>query len=512
MNISLRLFLFFVLISAQLTAQERRKADLAPCGSPVGIDPWLIEYQKSPISVSNRSEDTLYVGVQIHLVGKNNGTSYFGNSRLLDAFCRLNADFENSNIRFYFKNDWNRINSTEWYQHQTILQGIDMMLTNNVSGALNAYFVSDPAGNCGYNLPYGGVAISHGCAQATDHTWAHEVGHALALPHPFIGWEGKAYNFNVPTPTSLTYDYTHFHETPDTILPVPLDTALVEYVDGSNCAIAADRICDTKPDYLSYRWPCDAQNMSTVKQKDPNGAEFYSDGTLFMSYAFDECQNRFSAGEIATMRANTVTEKIDWVYTGPTQAKVTELATLVSPINLENAPNVGTTLSWTPVPNATHYVVQVSRYINFNVVERDLITTDPSITLTQSLTPNTTFYWKVRAFNQFDACTNFTEKASFKAVPVSGVQDLNAGNIRLYPNILSHGQPLAVEVTESLKDQTANVYVLDMTGRIVWEQNMKFSGTQNTLEIPSSNWPNGLYQVIFKGERLATQHSITIID
>ncbi len=512
MNKVLRLLPIFIFASTLLMAQDRRKADLAPCGSPVGLDPWLIEYRKSPISVSDRSEDTLYIGVQIHLVGKNNGTSYFGNSKLLDAFCRLNTDFENSNIRFYFKNDWNRINSTEWHQHQTIVQGIDMMLTNNVSGALNAYFVSDPAGNCGYNLPYGGVAMSHACSGPNDHTWAHEVGHALALPHPFIGWEGKAYNFNVPTPTSLTYDYTHFHETPDTILPVPLDTALVEYLDGSNCAIAADHICDTKADYLSYRWPCDAQNMSTVKQKDPNGAEFYSDGTLFMSYALDECQNRFSAGETATMRANTVTEKIDWVYTGQPQGNVNTLATLTSPINLENAPNVGTTLRWSPAANATHYVVQVSRYISFNIVERDLVTTDTSITLTQLLTPNTTFYWKVRAFNEFDACTNFTEKASFKAVPVSDVNDLTAGNIRLYPNIVGHGQPLILEVSEALRDQNATVHVLDMTGRMVWNKPVHFTGLQNTLDIPSINWPNGMYQVVFKGDRISAQHGVTIID
>ncbi|MCB0574414.1 MAG: metalloprotease, partial [Saprospiraceae bacterium] len=102
----------------------------------------------------------------------------------------LNEDYAATGIRFYFKDDWNLINSTAWYQHANIPQGIDMMLTNNVPDALNAYFASNVAGNCGYNLPYAGVAVAHNCAATGDHTWAHEVGHALSLPHPFIGWEG----------------------------------------------------------------------------------------------------------------------------------------------------------------------------------------------------------------------------------------------------------------------------------------------------------------------------------
>ncbi len=242
-----KIILFIALFfAAPILAQEPLKEALAPCGT-LGVSDWLQEYQSRP-PVSDRSEDTLWVALQPHLLAKDAGTGRISAERFLNAFCQLNEDFAASNIHFYCKYGWDLLNETDWYNHTTIPQGINMMLTNNIPDALNAYFVADPAGNCGYNLPYGGVAIAHNCAGDGDHTWAHEVGHALSLPHPFIGWEGKTYSFNLPTPELLTYDYTYFHDSLETQIPAPLDTALVELTDGSNCYEAADLFCDSKPD------------------------------------------------------------------------------------------------------------------------------------------------------------------------------------------------------------------------------------------------------------------------
>ena len=66
----------------------------------------------------------------------------------------------------------------------------------------HVHFVSDPAGNCGYNLPYAGVAIAMGCGGPSDHTWAHEV--ITSVQHP--SWDGNgvshdgsiAHNFSDP--------------------------------------------------------------------------------------------------------------------------------------------------------------------------------------------------------------------------------------------------------------------------------------------------------------------------
>lgn len=482
-------FLFCLFILAQgLSAQEPLKSQLAPCGTRGGSD-WLIQYREHP-GLTDRSGDTLWVALQPHLLAKDAGNGRMSNEKFLNAFCRLNADFAQANIQFYIKHDWDLLNETDWYMHSDIPKGIEMMLTNNVPDALNTYFVADPAGNCGYNLPYGGVAIAHSCANADDHTWAHEVGHALSLPHPFIGWEGKTYNYATPTPVKLTYDYTYFHDTLDTP-PVPLDTALVENWSGDNCLYAADLICDSRPDYLSYRWDCDAQNKSTVKQRDPQGVDFYSDGTLFMSYASDNCQNRFTPDQIIIMRATLQTEKAAWLAPGPIQQPVTALPEALEPVMDETAPIDGALFRWTPVPNATHYLVQASRLLNFSYKQVDTIVTDTFLHAGH-LTPNIKYYWRVRPFNYSFACSDFNTLATFKTAATSETQTADEEGWRYYPSQLGGGR-LTLEFPASWIGENTQCRISDATGRIVWKQTFEAGTDRVRCNIQDMHWPFGVY-------------------
>lgn len=502
---------FLCLLTFCLQAQEPLKHELSPCGTPPGIHPWLAEYITHPQDyVYDRSNDTLYAGVQVHLLAKDNGTGRFSPERLLNAFCRLNLDFTASRVRFYFNNDWNYIDSTAWYQHGSIEQGIEMMLANDVPGAQNTYFVSDPAGNCGYNLPYASIAIAHACAPAGAHTWAHEIGHALSLPHPFIGWEEKVYSYQSATPLKVTYDYTYFHDTIDTQIPAPLDTALVEFLDGSNCQIAADMICDTKPDYLSYGWDCDAQGYSLVKQKDPSGAEFYSDGSLFMSYAYDNCQNRFTDEQIAILRANLMTEKADWLTTGPPEGDITELPVLKSPVGGEPAPEIGAVLTWEPAPNATHYLVQYSRIASFANKEFEAVTTDTSITI-GDLVADKTYYWRVRPFNYWYPCALFAPQESFKTVAATKTAEPDADGWRCYPSLLGPGQSLVLEIPGHWLNRTGRCDVYDASGRLVWQSALLPGDPKIRISPPSENWPSGVYRLLYVNEIGAKVQSFVLM-
>ena len=494
---SLLITILFCTLSLKGISQEPSKQELYPCGAPTGVSDFLEKYQRNPwMFAQPESGDTLWVAVQIHLLAKDSGAGRIPWDRYLAAFCRLNQDFAESGIQFYMKEPWDLLNNTGWHTHSTIPQGIDMMLTNNVEGALNAYFVSDPAGNCGYNLPYGGVAIAHGCAGPDDHTWAHEIGHALNLPHPFIGWEGKTYNYNNPTPQVLTYDYTYFHDTLDTQVPAPLDTALVEFVSGANCAVAADRICDTKADYLSYRWNCNpATQMSSVKQKDPNGVDFYSDGTLFMSYADDACQNRFSAEQISIMRATLATEKADWVIPAMLQQPVTELPTQIEPVLGQNQPVTGARLVWKSVPNATHYVVQASRIPSFGYKELDIVTTD-TFAVCGSLTANKTYYWRVKPFNYWHACQPFTASETFFTNPSSEASEPDADGWRCYPSVISDESVLTLKTPSFWTGTEIQVSIFDMAGKQLFSAEIPCQ-EEIRLEIPGlKSWPGGTCQLI----------------
>jgi hypothetical protein len=484
--------------STPLLAQEPSKESLAPCGTR-GVSDWLIGYYDRP-PVLDRSEDTLWVALQPHLLAKDSGTGRITAEKFLNSFCQLNEDFAGANIQFYIQDEWDLINETDWHTHTTIPAGIEMMLTNNVPNALNTYFVADPAGNCGYNIPYGGVAIGHNCAGDNDHTWAHEAGHALSLPHPFIGWEGKVYNFSNPTPVSLTYDYTYFHDTIETQIPAPLDTALVELVNGSNCAVAADLICDSKPDYLSYRWDCDAQNLSTTKQRDPLGAEFYSDGTLFMSYALDHCQSRFSPEEIAIMRATLLTEKSSWLSPVRLEQNIDEPALAIEPIQDQIVPPLGAHFSWNAVPNATHYIVQASRFSSFSFKQLDVVTTDTFVIAGQ-LSPNLKYYWRIRPFNDWHACAPFGELSTFVTAPLVSTLEPDADGWRCYPSQLSDGTALTLEIPETWRGEDAQCTVYDAAGRLVWQSYQSLHASRIKLELPAEQWSAGIYHLIVRSKQ-----------
>jgi hypothetical protein len=492
--------LLFCSIFAQAQDDPTRD-ELAPCGTPPGISPWLLEYASRPEDFAAlRSSDTLYAGMQVHLLARNDGTGRLSPERLLDAFCRLNTDLGPARVRFFFKNEWNLINNTAWHQHPELTTGIEMMLANDVPDAQNTYFVSNPAGNAGYNLPYAGVAMSHGSTNATAHVWAHEIGHAFSLQHTFLGWEGKVYNMANPTPTFVTYDYTHFHDTIDTQIPAPLDTALVEYVDGSNCAIAADLICDTKPDYLSYGWGCDGQGQSLVQQKDPSGATFYSDGTLFLTYSVDDCQSRFSDEQITVLRANLLTEHAAWLDPGPPEADITEPTELLSPTGGQLSPALGTVLQWTSVPHATRYLVQVSRFSTFIAKELDLVTGDTSHVLGQLL-PNQNYYWRARPFNDWYTCTEWTATGTFKAAEVSNTNEPDADGWRCFPTLLVQGQPITVEWPENWLGKSARCIMFDAAGRVMWTEEWTPASLKEQFQLPITNWPSGVYRLVFLHEK-----------
>lgn len=297
--------LLFVLFSASMVVGQDHphKNELSPCGTVAEKSSWLAEFQKrDPVYKRVLSDSQLiYVPLSVHLVSRDNGFGGFSEEDALAALCTLNEDFEPANIQFYLEGGFQYLADTELYSHQTVTDGGLKMLAYNIENTFNCYLVSSAAGNCGYNLPYAGVANAFNCLGPEDHTWAHEMGHGFELPHPFLGWEGGVshdnsvpHNYSSPAPDSVLFDYSDFQDTLYLSEERIISVSQVEKVDGSNCFEAADGFCDTAPDYLSTRWACNEELTSPIVQTDPNGEKFQSDASLIMSYSFDNCAYRFS--------------------------------------------------------------------------------------------------------------------------------------------------------------------------------------------------------------------------
>jgi hypothetical protein len=480
----------------------------APCGTPPGKTAWLKKYQQNPQAHFRNNDTLLYVPITVHLVGSDAGTGHFNLSRLADAFCKLNEDYEEANIQFYMEGAPNYISNSEWFNHETVLIGAEMMFANNVENTINTYFTTNPAGNCGYNLPYAGIAMSHSCSGANDDTWAHEVGHNLSVQHPFLGWEGGVshdgsvdHNYLEPAPATVTYDYTYFKDTliVDTLI---IDTAQVELVDGSNCFEAADGFCDTAPDYLGGRWFCNGEGESPQLQTDPNGETFRSDGTLIMGYADDPCQSRFTPEQIAAMRANLYEEKADYLYNqepGPVLGE--ELPLPISPVQEELAAYNNVFLEWEAVENASYYVIQLSPLPTYGGLTKEYTTSGPTLNVTDELIEDRVYYWRVKAFNNYDFCSTFTESETFTTSIASNVNNLSfLKDIQIYPNPARQMQDIRVQLVSS-RSGNAFLSLKNSTGISIETRAIDIQSGQNRYTVDTDQLPQGLYFIELSTER-----------
>lgn len=491
-------FVFFFMVAHLAFAQGAFRPEHA-CGSHQGRSKWLQQYQLQPDAYRKGGDTTVYVAMTLHLVGTDSGVGHFSAGSVLNAFCKLNELYAPTGIQFFIAGDIRYHNNSAWYSHATVLEGAAMMFEANVPNTLNTYFVSDPAGNCGYNLPYAGIANAIGCSGPDDITWAHEVGHALSLPHPFLGWEGGVswdgsvdHNFGNPAPDRVTYDYTFFQDTLilDTLI---IDTAFVERVDGSNCTFAADGFCDTAPDYLAARWTCNATGVSSVTQRDPDNVPFQSDGSLVMNYANDACQTRFSPQQQAAMRAFLYDRRSSWISNVPPLPPVTEMAVATFPENGSEVNTVAPTLAWEATANATGYVVQVSRLVSFppSLTDNYIVATN-SLAL-ENLLADRTYYWRIRAFNNYGTCGSFSGQQSFTTrnmVATTNISTLSRWTVS--PQPVNAGTPLTLQ-WEMQARWSGKLLVINQLGQAVVNIELDLQTGNNVYHLDTSRLPAGVY-------------------
>ena len=503
-----RIFFLVVFVWSTLSLLGQ---SLKPCGTPAYKAPWLKAYQQRPptAQVRGNQDSILYLPMTVHSVGEDDGDGHFGTLNILDAFCTLNEDFKASNIQFYLAADIQLINNTAIYEHDSVYVAGLFMLENDVPNTLNTYLLKDPAGNCGYNLPWASMTVAKMCAGKQNHTWAHEVGHHFTIQHPFLGWEGGiSYDgsiepdYNQPAPEFVVYNYTIFKEQPyiDTLI---IDTALVEKMDGSNCHIAADGFCDTAPDYLTGRWECRGnENESRTVQTDPNGVQFRSDASLIMGNSQDECKTRFTPQQIAAMRAYVLEERQDlFVNPLPLESPIVESPNLLYPIGEEAVPVDAVELTWEAVPNATRYIVQISRLRSFPEGLTDTYETEDLTLLVDDLVTERDYFWRVRPYNFYHTCTNFSEEAAFEVVEsVTSISKIiGLENIQVQPTIQQIPAPIQVMLQTSLP-LTGTLELVNVAGAILYSKPMTIEIGETHIHLPTNRLVDGLYFVGIRTE------------
>lgn len=464
--------LILVLLAFQLSAQNQKP--LSPCGTKhdVKAEKWLDAFLAGNIQ-TKKIEGEIWVPVTTHLISNSAGERPFNEGNVLEAMCQLNLNFLETGIQFYHAG-FKYVNSNKYYDHD-YPAGTEMMTKYNVSGTVNTYFVANPAENCGYFSPAGrAVAIGYNCAGPEDDTWAHELGHYLSLPHTFSGWEGTDYQEGDVAPTNI-------------------NGKKVEYTgEDPECETAADRFCDTPADYLSFRWSCNGNDVSSMTLLDPDSVSFNSDGTFFMSYANSECMNRFSSMQMDAMIANLQDTKPGQIDPDFFKTEI-ELddTQLIYPLDDEIITSETFTLEWAENGNATGYLVEISRFKNFtvNIVSEYVEATSLEI---EGLEDEKRFYWRLTPFNNSDFCAGKTDEQKFETeyIPVS-VNDLEENEWKIFPNPSSGNFQI-----KNNNDWTGEILLRNLQGQTI---SRKIVENQNVISFENIEH-KGVYILCFVNE------------
>ncbi len=449
-----------------------------------------------------------YVPVRFYLVAKTDGSARPSERGALNALCQMNSIYKDQNIQFYLK-EFKYVNNTSIHQDPTSFSGSSGIKAQMIYDALNVFVVgviTDP-NSVGVTQAYyqPPASLNNNAARdwvVIDNSYvgnykplSHEIGHLFGLPHPFSGWDLDPWDPAI-------------HGNPVGPL-APDHQTLNEFVDGSNCEIAGDGICDTPADYLFGP----ANNCIYNKNaRDPNGALLKPQEINFMNY-FECAQYIFTEGQKEVVKNSLFHATRDYLRPGiiPNLNEVNGTPEIIQPGDKETVDTYNhVVLEWTEVAGATHYLVEVT---NPGSEPVRVVVDDNKVTLT-NLPPKKSFLWRVMAFNEYSTCANPTSQKIFKTGDVfSDTAETPAiSQWSVSPNPVRLGQTLSVQV-ETINEVKADISIYTMTGqRVMSFPKYAFQGVGSMLKIPTGNLQAGIYLVAFQTENSHEVKRVALVN
>lgn len=485
MRFLVALFLWSIL-SFQLNAQLAD--DHSVCGLSLEDDDKLIQRTRAAISYIDegnleRSDEIRYLPIKWTVFHRNDGSGGASDPIIETAHCNLNDFYTQfgTNIQFYLA-EINHVNNTNAYEDHWNA-GENTMINNKDWEVINVYVpISanyDPNGNlnvAGYYSP-GADWIVVGQGNLAGSTLAHELGHYLALPHPFRGWDNEFYDPDVHGEQVGTYAPGGFGQ----------NAILNEKQDGSNCSQAGDLICDTPPDYNHFgpSWGCNY----TGGAKDPDGTLIDPDESNVMAYFLNCNPKIMSQGQIDVINAD-INQRIAfgnlYELDNPNPGPVSETTIIAPEDATEIQNNLSIDFEWAASENAEGYELWIDWVPTFSLDPYIISTTETSLTFNGAdLIQEKKYYWRVKPVSAFNSCTDFTPTSTFFTSILSSVNDnFESERLTIYPNPASADDKLTVDWVGIATD--VDWQLLDLQGRMVATFNSANGNTSITVNTLSS--------------------------
>jgi len=496
-------FLSTLTLSAPAGAQLLRGVCGTTMEDQLLFEPRLLANLQEAATAVHERGSVQYVPVHFHLVADATGKGRILEARVLDQLCTLNEAFAPMNIRFYLRPhqvygtlfNYN-INHNNVYNDQTAWS---VMQAQRHTNAMNIYIVNQAVVSSnqqgvtlGYYSPQRDWIVCRKdqiSGAKNNSTLAHEIGHFFSLQHTFLGWESQPFDNTFPS----------WPKAPATS-PGGVPT---ERMNGTNCTTAADKICDTPPDYnFGYGATSCTYNGSA---QDPLGVPVVPMANNMMGY-FNFCSEYVFTPQqqsaILADRAKPARNYLNNTFSPIATEISTPTDLLIAPIGGASVPFYDeVVVEWKSVAGANYYLVEFDIVSSFtSSFAQSFVTNNTSLTV-KTLQPNRLYQWRVRPFNQYVTCAA-ARQSSFRTSTTSAVGEISQlARWQVVPNPLSSGTPLQLQV-ETTAPFWAEVRVADATGRWVYVQReIYFPTGEHVLELPAEVFGQaGVYLVSLQNE------------
>lgn len=262
MKNNLCLLIIFCFCSTLLFSQKGNDVDYG--NSSFLSQREINEYFKNRRQKTTATADI--VPVRVHLIKGPNGQ--LADSNLISKhLININERFDTINLKFEICGGFNVIDQPDYYVLNSSEEQYELVSSNNDPETIDIFYV-------------GGETYRGYCGLAT------------------LGWNSDGYIIMVcNTESTLIHELGHYFNLPHT----HSDLFGKELVDGSNCEIAGDQICDTPADpNLSGKvnFNCEYTGI----EKDANGMSYSPLLNNIMSYSMSNCRDEFTENQNQRMR------------------------------------------------------------------------------------------------------------------------------------------------------------------------------------------------------------------
>lgn len=449
---------------------------------------WFSKYKEhlSEDSYGDVTLDEYQIPIVLHLVARDNGVGRAKISTALAMLCELNALYAGTGISFYLANGGiNLIDHDGIFNDNNLAIHQLAMENERQDSALNVFVVNSVGANnvVGfYDSNRDWVVIQKSVFVQENKTLAHEIGHLFSLLHPHFGWDGVAWNMSIhgnPTQEIASDGIT-----------------LTEKMDGSNCEIAGDLLCDTPPDYnfgINWSQSCNYQGGA----KDPNNVLVDPDESLIMSYFNDDCRSSFTAAQIGVLLLDIEHPTREYLRPEyePSSDSILNPAQLNFPNTLLTITNEIIDFDWEVVPNAQYYYIEYDRSPDFDLDPKGMITEQNSISISHAWIAGLDYYWRVFAWNESYFCNTASNVQQFKVDVMSSSTSVNANNtIYLIPLVDNIRLDYQVGNSEEI---SFSIYSID--GKKVFSNFLHLHSGSGILDVDVSDLQNGMFIVSIGG-------------